>query len=254
MIPTALDTGTAIPRAPNDPMAAAKAAALHGVVQVVPPPTCPQALVGFLSAIGPLMFTDGETPAPEAPDLNVVTNAGRKTKPKSVFHSDTSYDPEPPSFSALIAIEVPEAGGATLFTDQYRALEALDNDMRAMLAGATVLHGPTDVPPAEAVRHPLIRRNPVSGRDALFLTSLSRCQKLRLACGTDRSDLIEYLYNHSLSFQPPKRHRWRAGDVVLWDNRCTLHAADHSAVVGRRTLYRGLVRGERPVAGGVGSA
>jgi len=239
---------TEIGTTPPDPVAAAQAAARQGVVRIVPPPNGARGVVDFLRANGPLMFTVGETPAHDAPELNVVTNVGRQTPPRSVFHSDTSYDPAPPSYSALIAIDVPDEGGATLFTDQYAALDALEPDMRQMLAGATVLHGPTDVPPTEAVWHPLIRRNPGSNRDALFLTSVSRCQRLRLSCGRDRHDLIEPLYTHSITFQRPKRHRWRPGDVLLWDNRCTLHAADHSAVVGARTLYRGLIRGEQPVS------
>lgn len=243
-------TTNLIPHVRPDPQQAAMAAAEHGVVQISPPPADPAGLIAFLKAIGPVIFTEGETPAPGFPDLNIVTNTGRTTKPKSVFHSDTTYIARPPSFSALIAIEVPQQGGATLFTDQYGALEALDPETRELLRGASVLHGPTDVPPAEAVWHPLLRRHPMTGRDALFLTSLSRCQKLKLADGTDRSDLIEGLYDHSIRFQAPKRHIWSAGDVILWDNRCTLHAADHSAVVGDRTLYRGLVEGERPAMGG----
>ncbi|MEM1388376.1 MAG: TauD/TfdA family dioxygenase [Pseudomonadota bacterium] len=233
-----------------DPAEIAQAAAQHGVVQVVPPVDGPGGLLALLSKMGTVIFTDGETPAPGYPDLNVVTNAGRTTKPKSVFHSDTTYIARPPSYSALIAIEVPEQGGATLFTDQYAALDALDAGRRALLAGARVLHGPTDVPETEAVWHPLIRRNPVTGHDALFLTALARCRRLELRDGTDRSDLIPDLYAHSIEFQPPRRHFWSRGDVIVWDNRCTLHAADHSAVIGTRTLYRGLVEGEIPQQGG----
>lgn len=241
-------TAGTIVKVGTDPQAAAKTAATNGVVQVTPGVEGPAGLIAFLRAIGPLIFTEGETPVPNHPDLNLVTNAGRTTKPKSVFHSDTSYIERPPAYSALIAIDVPDAGGATLFTDQYAALDALEPGVRSELIGARVRHGPTDVPETEAVWHPLIRRNPQTGRDALFLTSLARCTRLELRNGKDRSDLIGMLYEHSINFQTPKRHVWAKGDVVLWDNRCTLHAADHSAVVGTRTLYRGLVQGERPFA------
>jgi len=229
-----------------DPSIAARAAATHGAVRIEGGLPGPAALVDFLSAIGPLMFTAGETPVPDHPDLNIVTNAGRKTPPRSVFHSDTSYDPTPPSFSALIAVDVPRQGGATLFTDQYAAWDSLPLDLRGMLIGAEVLHGSTDVPKAASVWHPLVRRNPITGRAALFLTALARCRRLRLGDGTERTDLLAELYAHSSSFQPPRAHYWAPGDVVIWDNRCTLHAADHLAVVGTRTLYRGMVRGEVP--------
>ncbi|MEM8579262.1 MAG: TauD/TfdA family dioxygenase [Pseudomonadota bacterium] len=236
-----------LPVAPAAPVKAAQLAAAHGAIRVEGIADA-GALVRFLGQIGPLMFTDGEVPVDGHPDLNVVTNAGRTTKPKSVLHSDTTYVDRPPSFSALIAVEVPDQGGATLFTDQYAAFEALEATLRVYLTGARVLHGPTDVPEVEAVCHPLLRRNPLTGRTALFLTARARLRRLVLADGTDRSDLLDMLYAHSSTFQPPRAHRWRAGDVVLWDNRCTLHAADHSAVVGTRTLYRGMVRGEVPEA------
>ena len=93
-----------VPTSPPDPHEAGRLAAKHGVVQILSPPDTPGAFVEFLSALGTLIFTDGETPVPGHPDLNVVTNVGRKTPPKSVFHSDTSYVPHPPSYSALIAI------------------------------------------------------------------------------------------------------------------------------------------------------
>ena len=136
-------------------------------------------------------------------------------------------------------------GGATIFTDQYIVLDTLQDEMKSLLAGAMVLHGATGVPDKRSQWHPIIRQNPITKRNALYLTSLPRCLKLKLSDGTDRSDLIEYLYHFTLSVGRVKRHQWCAGDVILWDNRCTLHAADHSDVVGNRTLYRGMVRGEK---------
>ncbi|MEL7098527.1 MAG: TauD/TfdA family dioxygenase [Pseudomonadota bacterium] len=240
------DTAQGLETCAPDPCMAARAASTHGAVLLKGGLSGPSALIDFLSVLGPLMFTNGETPVPDHPDLNIVTNQGRKTPPRSVFHSDTTYVARPPSYSALIAMEVPAQGGATLFTDQYAAWEALPLDLRGVLVGASVLHVPTDVPETDAVWHPLVRRNPVTGRAALFLTALARCRKLVLADGTDRTDLVGGLYTHSQTFDVPRRHRWSPGDVVIWDNRCTLHAADHSSVVGTRTLYRGMVQGEMP--------
>ena len=100
---------------------------------------------------------------------------------------------------------------------------------------------------ARTATHPVVRHHPGTGKPALYLTTPARCSNLTLSSGEDRSDLIEWLYNHCLTNGPRKSHRWQPGDVVIWDNRCTLHAAAHSAVVGDRTLYRGLVRGEVPL-------
>ena len=233
----------------KDPTLLQRLVAENGVVQITSPPSCPAKFTEFLSTLGPLMFTEGETPVEGHPLLNVVTNVNRKTKPKSVFHSDTSYISRPPSFSALFAVDVPKKGGATIFTDQYRVFDTLRYEIKSLLAGAMVLHGATGVPDKRSQWHPIIRRNPITKRNALYLTSLPRCLKLKLSDGTDRSDLIKYLYHFTLSVGQVKRHQWCAGDVILWDNRCTLHAADHSDVVGSRTLYRGMVRGEKPIPG-----
>jgi len=221
----------------------------EGVVRLDAPGLSAEDFAAFMATLGEPMFTRGETPHDTLPDLNVVTNVGRTTKPKSVFHSDTTYVARPPSYSGLYAAEVPEEGGATLFVDQYRAYETLPARMRAALDGATMLHSVTGVelgPEDEReARHPVVRRHPGTGRRALYLTTPARCSALRLANGEDRSDLIATLYDHSLETQP-RRHRWSVGDVLVWDNRCTLHAADHSGVVGNRTLYRALTLGEVP--------
>ena len=223
--------------------------ATYGVVKISDPPTDPTQFVTLLSSLGPLMFTHGETPVDGHPELNIVTNVNRQTKPKSVFHSDTSYVAHPPAVSALFAVDVPKSGGATIFTDQYLAFELLDENLKTLLPGAMVLHGATGVPDERSRWHPLIRTNPITKRKALFLTSLPRCLELRLADGTDRSDLLEFLYHFSISKARSQTHRWSTGDVIMWDNRCTLHAADHNHVVGNRTLYRGLITGEKPIPG-----
>ena len=226
-----------------------KAIATNGVIKLSEPPADPDQFVTLLSSLGPLMFTHGETPVEGHPELNVVTNVNRQGRPKSVFHSDTSYVAHPPAVSALFAVDVPKIGGATKFTDQYLALDLLEENLKSLMQGAMVLHGATGVPDERSKWHPLIRINPITNRRSLFLTSLPRCLKLRLADGTDRSDLLKFLYKFSITKARSKTHKWSSGDVIMWDNRCTLHAADHSHVVGHRTLYRGLIIGERPIPG-----
>lgn len=219
-----------------------------GVVQVSAQGLTPHGFADFMETLGKPMFTAGETPVVALPNLNVVTNVGRTEKPKSVFHSDTSYVARPPSLSGLFAVDVPAKGGATMFVNQYDAYETLPDKLKKLLSGATMLHSGAGAS-AEAethTRHPLLRRHPETGRIALYMTTPARCSELRLANGEDRSDLIDELYLHSTS-QERLSHVWRPGDVVIWDNRCTLHAADHSDVEGNRTLFRALVRGEVPL-------
>ena len=72
---------------------------------------------------------------PGFPDLNVVSNVGRTTPPRSVFHVDTSYVRTPPAYTALRAVQIPQRGGETLFTNQYRAFDTLPADVRERLDG-----------------------------------------------------------------------------------------------------------------------
>lgn len=213
------------------------------------------AFVRFLKQLGPLTFTQGETPVAEQPLLNIVTNVGRKRSPRSVFHTDTSYISQPPAYTALKAVMLPESGGETLFCDQYRAYESLPHSVRQQLSKAEVLHvmtgltlsdlGLSDKAEQQAW-HPLFNRHPISDQVALFLSTPERCQALRILDSSDyfpaSQRILRLLYRHSIRPHRLYRHRWQPGDIVIWDNRCTMHRADHSKVVGDRTLHRGLVR------------
>lgn len=205
-------------------------------------------LVRFLSLLGELTFTDGETPVVGAPDLNVVTNVGRTAPPRSVFHTDTSYVARPPAFTAMRAVEVPRAGGATLFSDQVKAAATLPAEIRANLEGRTVRHGLAGLAgDAHAVRHPLFRRHPLTGEIALFLSTPERCTELSGFDPESSAREIARLYAHSTQPDGLYRHAWQDGDVVLWDDRTTMHKADHDGVDGDRILHRGLVLGEVPI-------
>ena len=203
--------------------------------------------VAFLRKLGEMTFTEGETPLAHQPALNFVSNVGRTRPPRSVWHSDTSYVAEPPAYTALRGVEIPEDGGETLFSCQYRAWEGLPASLRDALRGRTVRHGATGVADATVTRHPLVRRHPVSRREALFLTTPERVGDLSGADAGQSERIVDALYRHSTRAGRVLRHRWRPGDVVIWDNRCTMHRADHSATVGRRVLHRGMVAGERPI-------
>lgn len=206
------------------------------------------ALVAFLRRLGELTFTEGETPVAGAADLNVVSNVGRTTPPRSVFHTDTSYVVRPPAFTALRAVRLPAAGGGTLFSDQVRAAERLSDRVRGSLNGRTVRHGPTGVEgAARSARHPLFRRHPVTNEIALFLSTPERCTELSGLDPATSARAIAALYRHSIRPANLYRHEWRARDVVLWDGRLTMHRADHAGVTGDRILHRGMVLGEIPI-------
>lgn len=210
------------------------------------------AFVQFLQGLGELTFTQGETPAEHAPDLNVVSNVGRQTLPKSVFHTDTSYVARPPAFSALKPVVLPTSGGDTLFSDQVRAAASLPQNIRHYLDGRTVLHGVSGLEgqiegKSTTTRQPLFRRHALTGEVSLFLSTPQRCTGLSGVDTLTSERIIAALYRFSTRASKLYRHQWKAGDLLIWDNRVTMHRADHGDVTQDRVLHRGMVMGEVPL-------
>jgi taurine dioxygenase len=221
--------------------------AQRGVVHLPEQMLDDDAFIVFLRRFGELAFTAGETPAPRHPELNVVSNIGRATPPRSTFHVDTSYVRHPPAYTALRALVVPAEGGETVFTDQYRAYDTLPRAIRDRLNGRTITHvvtgvelGPDDEAAAE---HPIYRRHPVSGRVALYMSTPARCASISGMAEPEARATINFLFEHSTRPENTLRHRWRPGDLLMWDNRCVLHRADHTHVTGDRVMHRGMVAG-----------
>ena len=204
--------------------------------------------VQFLRSFGELVFTTGETPVAGFPDLNVVSNVGRQTPPRSTFHVDTSYVRVPPAYTALRAIEVPERGGHTLFSNQYRAYDLLPDDLQRDLAERSIRHVVTGVELGDddetSAVHPVVRRHPVTGRRGLYLSAPARCASVSGLPPEKGRALVGCLVEHCTQPDNVMRHAWAPGDVVMWDNRCVMHKADHTGVVGRRVLHRGMVADE----------
>jgi len=225
-----------------------KLLAHNGVVIIRNQSIADAEFVTFLKQLGSLMFTAGEMPVPHQPWLNLVTNVGRDRAPRSVFHTDTSYLTQPPAYTALKAISLPEFGGKTLFSDQYCAFETLPIQVKERLSSATVLHVASgiklDNDQESQAWHPLFQRHPISEKIALFLSTPERCQLIQGLNLEQSQRVIRLLYQHSIRPRRLYRHHWQNGDIVIWDNRCTMHRADHSEVVGDRVLHRGLVASE----------
>lgn len=201
--------------------------------------------VAFLQSFGQLTFSTGETPVPGCADLNLISNVGRAVPPKSTFHVDTSYVSRPPAYTALRAVQIPRSGGQTLFSNQYLAYDTLPEDVKDRLRGRTITHvvtgldlGPDDETSAE---HPIFREHPVTGRTSLYLTTAARCRSISGMDEDETRETVQYLLAHSTREENLYRHAWSPGDVVMWDNGCVLHRADHAGVVGDRVMHRGMV-------------
>ncbi len=204
--------------------------------------------LAFLRSFGTLAFTEGEPAVPGFPDLNPVSNVGRDTPPRSNWHIDTGYVPSPPAYTALRAVEIPQAGGETLFADQYRALDTLPAVLRDRVQNRTMTHVVTGVTPTSgpsSAEHPLLRPHPLTGRQALYLDAPARCAAISGMDEAETERTVAQLLEHSTRADNVYRHRWAPGDVVIWDNACVLHRADHSGVVGDRVMHRGMVAAHR---------
>jgi taurine dioxygenase len=172
------------------------------------------------------------------------------------WHSDVSFEAEPPMGSILYLTEVPPSGGGdTLFASMYAAYEALSDRMKAHLDGLTAIHDSAHVfggaygDRADKVlprsEHPVIRTHPVTGRKALFV---NRGFTTRIA-GLPRPEsaaLLEYLFRHVETPEFHCRFQWRANSIAFWDNRCAQHHALFDYHPHRRYGHRVTVCGDRP--------
>ncbi len=221
----------------------------HGVIVFPRQDVDDGAFLRFLRSFGKTVFTEGETPVPGWADLNVISNVGRTSTPRSTFHTDTSYVRHPPAYTALRAVDVPEHGGQTLFTNQTAAYETLPAKIRSWLDGRTITHVVTgldlDAGQETSAIHPMFQVHPLSGRTALYLSTPQRCAAVSGMSPRLAKDTISFLFDHSTRDHNVLRHSWAPGDVVMWDNRCVLHRADHDGVIGDRVMHRGMVA-DRP--------
>ncbi len=201
------------------------------------------------------------------PEIYVVSNVIENGAPigslgsgEAVWHTDMSYLPEPPKASLLYAVEIPPVGGNTSFVNMYAALEALPEALRRRVAGLRVKHDGTynsggyvrqgvaetgDPRTSAGTLHPLICRHPESGREMLYLGRRRNAyiEGLELA---ESEALLDALWAGMDDPAIGYSHRWQVGDLVLWDNRCTMHRRDAFDPSSRRVMHRTQVKGSAP--------
>jgi len=186
------------------------------------------------------------------PELIQVTKIPKETASTEAWHYDSPYTPVPPKISILAAVQVPN-GGDTMWCNQYQSYERLSPVMKRMLGGLRVkfsglrlarMMGSTDQLPTAT--HPLVRTHPETGRKALYIGHRETAQQIEgMTCAESRP-LLDFLYEHSTNPDNMYRHMWQEGDVVMWDNRCTMHYAVHDYGDAERILNRVTMAGEVP--------
>lgn len=173
------------------------------------------------------------------------------------FHADQCYYENPAKGAVLYGIEVPSKGGNTLFSSTYAAYESLCPALRARVEGMQVLFlydyeknanrkAPSDWAGAPRYIHPAVILHPETRRRCLLVNRLMADSVVRLP--REESDrIIEELCQAGEKPEHIYEHVWRPGDLLIWDNRCTLHARTDFDPAERRVLRRMAIRGERPI-------
>ena len=234
----------------------------------------PEQHVEFSRAFGPL-FGEAEQLQntvkpylhPDFPQIFRVSNKvvngkvqGRQ-RAGTYWHSDVSFRKKPAMFSILYGIEVPPLGGDTVFTNMTLAYEALSDAMKDLIGPMRAVHhfagasnaawshenvDAEDLEGANVAEHPVVRVHAETGEKSLFVNPGNTSHLIGFS--PEESDaLLGFLYEHSIQQEFQYRHSWSPRDLVIWDNRCTLHYAisDYSA---DRYMHRTTVIGEEPVA------
>jgi taurine dioxygenase len=231
-------------------------------------------LIAFSRRFGALDFApvqeNGRRFVEGHPEIYVVSNVlengvaiGSLGAGEAVWHTDMSYLEDPPKASMLYAIEVPPSGGNTGFTSMYRAYELLPDEMKRRLVGLRVKHDgtynsggyvrqgvtPTDDPrESPGTYHPIVCTHPETGRKCLYLGRRRNAYLEGLGLA-ESEDLLDEVWRFATRDELTWYNVWRVGDLVLWDNRCTMHRRDPFDAESRRIMHRTQMKGEaRPVA------
>ena len=229
----------------------------------------PASLLALTQQLGGAGETPYLTGLPDYPDVVPIIKEADEKSPLTFgagWHTDFTFQPTPPSLTLLYGVDVPPAGGDTLYTNLYRAFDALSPGMKQMLEGLTAVHssvrsyGPnaklkdhmenmrivneTNEPPTQ--EHPVIRTHPVTGRKALWINPVYTI-RFRNMSEAESAPILKYLNDLAVNPSFTCRVRWQPGTLTMWDNRCTQHCATADYQGHRREMLRTTVAGDTPI-------
>ena len=199
---------------------------------------------------------------PDVAEMTVLDQESPKGEGADAWHSDNTFRSEPPSYTMLQAVQLPDTGGDTCWANMYEAYDALSDPMQAFLGGLTASHdlsktltvaiekGLSDADPVEMRKqfppehHPVVRTHPKTGRKALFVNNNFTTRIDGLTDAESRR-VLSLLLEHVQSPYFQCRFRWQPGTLAMWDNRCLQHFAvpDYAS---RRIMHRFTISGDRP--------
>lgn len=241
----------------------------HGAILLRGQSLDPAQLVAFISAFGePEDHTQTQFTLPGHPKVFILSNREVDGKPIGAhndgvgWHTDYSYKAEPVMCTMLYAVEVPAEGSDTLLADQCAAWNALSPERQAELDGLMLHHSyqyfmstrefgrqelSDELKAANPdVIHPLIRTHPADGRKALWVSTGTVKEVVGMP-NPEGLELIDELVEWVTQDEFVFRHKWQVGDVLMWDNRCTLHTGTlYDDTKYFRTMHRLWVKGDKP--------
>lgn len=230
----------------------------------------PEAQIAFTRRFGePFSYTRSVNAHPDHPEVLLLSNLKRRGRPCGspasgrYWHSDGHYLRRPPTVSILHAIHAPRRGGDTEFASSADAYDRLPAALKARIAGLRVIisrlrsrpyHYPERPPPTPAeleewvdMDQPVVRTHPDTGRKALYVGGIVP-YRIEGMAEAESDPLITELQAYATDPRFVQRHRWRAGDLVLWDNRTLIHrGTPYDQQRSRRHIHRTTVGGEIPV-------
>jgi alpha-ketoglutarate-dependent taurine dioxygenase len=202
------------------------------------------------------------------PEINVISNVIENGRPigglgdgEAVWHADMTYVEVPPKAAVLYSLEVPPDGGNTYFADMFAAYETLSDTLKNAAEGKVAVHDAsrnsagmlrkgykevTDVRQTVGARHPLVRTDPATGRRALFLGRRPNSYVVGLSV-PDSEALLDALWAHATQRQFAMCHKWRVGDMLMWNNLAVLHRRDPFDPKARRVMHRTQIKGDRRI-------
>ena len=223
--------------------------------------------VEFAQRFGELAHTLKHFEGTAHPAIMYVTNEKKDGKyigalpdGEMFFHSDMCYLEQPCMAAMLYAIAIPPEGGNTVFASMYAAYDALPDECKSQLSGLMAMnsyepgYGSSNVkarmetagtPNTRSYAHPIIRTHPATGKKSLYVNRLMTEYIVELP-RAQSDELLKRLFDHQEQKQFQYEHRWQVGDVLIWDNRCTLHARRDFDDRHLRKLRRVTVKGEKP--------
>jgi taurine dioxygenase len=245
----------------------------HSVLLFRDQALCDQELIAFSRRLGELDWAPiqetGRRFVEGLPEIYIVSNVKVNGEPigslgdgDAVWHTDMSYLDLPPKASMLYSLEVPPTGGNTSFCTMYGIYEALPARLKDRIAGLKIKHDGTynsggyvrqgvtatdDPRTSPGAVHPVVCTHPNTGRRMLYLGRRRNAYLVGLDL-TDSEALLDELWSMVDRPEFVWEHVWRVGDLVLWDNRCTMHRRDAFDPHSRRIMHRTQVKGDaRPV-------